>query len=184
MVVTPEFSRSVAVETMAGGESVREISASPAECRALAARLGLAAIDGLRATIRLRRVDGGAMVRVRGRIEADVVQTCVVSLEPVPAHVEEDFGALFAPEDEMPDENGDLLLDPLMLDEDLPEPMTGGVIDIGELAAQHLSLALDPYPRRSDAAFAGHDDDAIHPESAANPFKALAALKRPDESAG
>ncbi len=169
-------------EAVAGGEVVREIEASPGECRALATRFELVAIDRLSATIRLGRLDGGPMVRVRGRLSADVVQACVVTLEPVPAHVVEEFGALFAPEAVISarahEESGDLLQDPFSLDEDLPEAMAGGGIDIGELTAQHLSLALDPYPRRPGVTFDGFDDTAAHPETVTNPFEALAVLKR------
>jgi len=35
--------------------------------------------------------------------------------------------------------------------DDAPEVIENGVIDLGELAAQHLSLAMDPFPRRDDA---------------------------------
>ena len=31
-----------------------------------------------------------------------------------------------------------------------PEPFDGDAIDLGELAAQQLALALDPYPKKSD----------------------------------
>jgi hypothetical protein len=182
--VMPEFSRVVPEEAVAGGEVVRQIEAGPGECRALAARFGLVAVDHLDAVVRLRRLDGGRMVRVRGRLSADVVQTCVVTLEPVPARVVEEFGALFAPPAMIPvagpDDSGDLVLDPFALDEDAPEAMTGAGIDIGELTAQHLSLALDPYPRRPGATFTGFDDGAADAEAVTNPFKALALLKRSD----
>jgi len=172
----PEFSRLVHVDTMAGNHLIREIDAGPAERQALAARFGLVAIGSLSATIRLRRLDGGRMVRVAGSLTAEVVQTCVVTLDPVPAHVAEDFTALFVPAESMPDPEAEMILDPRSLEDDLPEPMTAGTIDIGELTAQHLSLALDPYPRRPDAAFEGWDDDAT--PAAVSPFTALAALKR------
>ena len=163
-VVMPEFSRTVPEEAMARGEVVREIEASPGECRALATRLGLVAVNRLSATVRLRRLEGGRMVRVRGQLSADVVQTCVVSLDPVPAQVVEAFGALFAPAAMIPVDDpdgasGDLVMDPFALDEDLPEPMGEAGIDIGELTAQHLSLALEPYPRRPGVTFAGFDRD-------------------------
>ena len=179
-VPPPEFSRPVPVDLMAGPQLTREIAAGPDECRALAARFGLVAIDHLKATVRLRRLDGGRMVRVTGSLTAAVVQTCVVSLDPVPASVAEDFSALFVPAEHMPDPEAELVFDAQSLDDDLPEPMTAGIIDIGELTAQHLSLALDPYPRHPDAAFPGYDDDLDDTEAPAakTPFEALARLKR------
>ena len=189
--VTPEFSRVVREEAMAGGEVVREIEAKAEERQALAVRLKLVAINQLKATVRLWRLDGSRKVRVRGRLWADVVQSCVVSLEPVPAQVDEEFGALFAPLSLIEAERadgvlGDLVLDPFAIDEDLPEPIAEGGIDIGELTAQHLSLALDPYPRRPGVVFAGFDDDGAEAEAeaknATNPFRALARVKASDPS--
>ena len=177
----PEFSRVVLVDATTGNQLTREIEADPAECRALAARFGLVSIGRLKATVRLRRLDGGRMVRVAGSLSAEVVQTCVVTLDPVPASVGEDFTALFVPAEQMPAEDDEVVFDARSLEDDLPEPMTGGAIDIGELTAQHLSLALDPYPRRPDAEFTGYDDDQDETgePAAVTPFSALARLKRP-----
>ena len=36
-------------------------------------------------------------------------------------------------------------------EEDPPEPIRAGRMELGELVAQHLSLALDPYPRKPGA---------------------------------
>ena len=155
----PEFSRPVVAESLRGDQTVREIEATPAECRLLAERFRLEAVRNLRATIRLIRQRGpeSGMIRVKGTLTAEVVQTCVVTLAPVPASVSESFSALFSPE--VAEDDEEMILDPFALDADSPEPMTDGVIDIGELTAQHLSLALDPYPRAPGVEFTGFDDD-------------------------
>jgi uncharacterized metal-binding protein YceD (DUF177 family) len=162
------------------GGLLEHIEATEAERAALAGRLRLFGVDRLVATVKLRRVRG-EMVRVEGTLEADVVQNCVVSLEPVPAHVTEEFSALFAPDHLLPKDEGDVdaVFSLEDLDDDVPEPMPGGRIDIGELTTQHLSLALDPYPRKEGAVFEAvveHEDDVV-PEKP-NPFAGLARLKR------
>ncbi len=182
----PEFSRPVVAESLRGDQTVREIEASDAECRALAGRFRLEAVRSLRATIRLIRLGGhqSGMVRVKGALTAEVVQSCVVTLEPVPASIGESFDALFAAE--VPESDEEMILDPFAPEETLPEPMVNGVIDIGELTAQHLSLALDPYPRAPGVEFSGFDDDAAgEAEGEADegpppsgPFGVLAGLKR------
>ena len=182
----PEFSRIVRADIVhRDGEVVQTIEATPAERQALAERFELEAIDRLTATIRLRAVRGGQMVRVAGELEADVVQTCVVTLEPVPAHVEESFGALFAPESMVPKDEDEIEIDPNIAEEDLPEAMNNGRIDIGELTAQHLSLALDPYPHAEGIEFSGYsegedEDEEAEPATSEkpNPFAALERLKR------
>lgn len=189
----PEFSRVVRADAVHRGEVVETIEATEAERKALAERLELEAIDRLVATVRLRSVRGGQMVRVTGELEADVVQTCVVTLDPVPAQVSDRFGALFAPESLVPDPEDEIEIDPAVAEEDIPEPMANGRIDIGELTAQHLSLALDPYPRADGVEFAGFaemdgemdgeepGDGASEEPEKPNPFAALERLKRPNQ---
>lgn len=183
----PEFSRIVRADAVHRADVVETIEATEAERKALAERFQLESIDRLTATVRLRSVRGGQMVRVAGELEADVVQTCVVTLDPVPAHVSESFGALFAPESMIPKEEDEIEIDPNISEEDIPEPMVNGRIDIGELTAQHLSLALDPYPHAEGVEFAGYGDADEDEEGAAldepekpNPFAALERLKRPN----
>ncbi|HYH22219.1 MAG TPA: DUF177 domain-containing protein [Azospirillum sp.] len=184
----PEFSRVVNADTVQRKEVVEVIEAGEAERRNLAERLELEAIDSLKAKVRLRRVRGGQMVRVTGELDADVVQTCVVTLDPVKNHVRESFEALFAPESLIPDSGDELEFDMASLEEDVPEPMVNNRIDIGELTAQHLSLALDPYPRCPGVELPaeytmideGDEDEEATPEpERPNPFAVLSQLKRP-----
>ncbi len=180
-LLVPEFSRSVAVVSLQGDRVTRQIVARDDECRALAVRFGLVSVDGLSATVQLTRLHGfeSGMVRVKGTLTAQVVQTCVVSLEPVAATVCESFSALFAPD--VPEFEPDVTLDPFAPDEDCPEPLIDGEIDIGELTAQHLSLALDPYPRVAGLEFCGFADEEQEPapeRASPSPFAALRTLKR------
>ncbi len=148
--IEPEFSRPVAVEPIGRGEAVETIEASPAERAALARRFGLNGLDRLAAELRLRRGPGGQIITVEGRLEADVVLTCVVTLEPFPAHIEDSFSARF-----IEPKGGRRLAESDFGDEleEAPEEIEGDSIDIGELVAQHLSLAIDPYPRAPEARF-------------------------------
>lgn len=183
----PEFSRPIDAATVSSNETVRTIEATPAERLALAERLDLEALDGLKATLRLKRVRGGEMVRVSGAISADVVQTCVVTLDPIPNHVEESFEELFAPPHLVPEMTEETILD--FLSDDIPEPFDNGRIDLGELVAQHLSLALDPFPHapgvdpveiiEADEEEAAGRAGSEAEEGRPNPFSALAKLKPP-----
>lgn len=170
-----EFSRIVDIAGLAEDEVRHEIAANEREREALARRFGLLALDRLTATVRLKRVRGGS-VRLNADFEADVVQSCVVTLEPVPAHITENFSVTFSAE--AAHEPGDELdLSPMA--EDLTEPLFGGVIDIGETVAQYLALALDPYPRApgvrfEPATYAGPEHKALEE----SPFSALASLRK------
>jgi uncharacterized metal-binding protein YceD (DUF177 family) len=165
----PEFSRIVVVDELERGDEIsREIEAGEEERRALAGRLDLMELGKLAASVTLRRVGGGEVVQATGRLEADVVQRCVVTLAPVPGHIEEEFAELFAPEGYRSAEHEE--------EEDLPEYFDGRQIDIGEMVAQLLSLALDPYPRAADAgAFSPEPGESDH-TAVRRPFEGLAEM--------
>lgn len=165
----PEFSRPVNVDELAPGVEIhREIEANEPERAALTARLGLLKLDSLSAEITLRRLSGGALIGASGRLKADMVQNCVATLAPVNDHLDETFEETFAPEGYQPGDDEDV--------DDPPELFDGHEIDLGEIAAQFLSVLLDPYPRAQDAPpppLAGGSPDA--PESR-RPFAGLAEL--------
>jgi uncharacterized metal-binding protein YceD (DUF177 family) len=167
-----EFSRFVEADSVGSHRMERRISANPEERAALAKRFGLLGIDRLEAVFSLKRA-GGGVIHVSGELQAEVTQSCVVSLAPVPAKVAESFSADFADEDRR--KTADLDLD--FEADDPPEPIRNGHIDLGELAAEQLALALDPYPRAPDAAVPvefSPDPDADEPaERPVNPFSIL-----------
>ena len=175
--MTPEFSRPEKLDAI--GERDREvaIAATADECAALAARFGLRGIGRLEAWFALRRSAGGVVAR--GRMEADVVQSCVVTDEPVPATIAADMklrfidAAALASADEV--ELGEDDLDTL--------PIENGAIDLGEAAAETLALELDPFPRAPDAA-AALKQAGVLSEDEARPIGALAGLKAALEAKG
>lgn len=169
---TPEFSRPFAVDRLGSAAWTETIAATPEERAALAKRLRLRALDSLTATVRLEWQPGG-LIQVSGRLQADVVQTCVVTLADFPSHVEDGFTVDFG--DAPSDLEGDEIS--LDIDHDPPEPIEAGAIDIGELVAQYLSLALDPHPRAPGAML---DPDLVESDAdALSPFAVLKQLKQP-----
>ncbi|RVB12818.1 DUF177 domain-containing protein, partial [Mesorhizobium sp. M7A.F.Ca.CA.004.05.1.1] len=93
-------------------------------------------------------------VKISGRVEADITQACIVTLEPVEAHIDEPVEALLLPEDSKLgrqgfDGGGEILLD--AEGPDSPETFSGDTIDVGALAEQYFGLAIDPYPRKQGA---------------------------------
>lgn len=139
--MTPEFSRPVALARIPPEGRREALRATPAECAALALRFGIPAVNRFAAELLLRSEPGGG-VSIEGRITADVVQDCVITLEPVVQKVADRVilrilgpGEMASDDPESPDEI------------DAP----GGVADLGEAMAEQLSLALDPYPRAPGA---------------------------------
>jgi hypothetical protein len=177
----PEFSRGVPVERIAPGWRTETIAATSDERAALARRFGLVELPRFEATVRLRRTRAGRYVEVDGTLRAAVVQTCVVTLDPVTAEIDERFALLLGPIGvPVPWKDGGEDGADVVVDIDAPEPLDGDDVDIGELAAQQLSLALDPYPRSAEAADAPSPaSDAADPRPADSPFAALQSLRKP-----
>ena len=159
----PEFSRPLGFGRVGPEGRTETLEAGPAEREALARRFGILGIDSLRVRFDLQSEADGA-IRATGQLEAEVVQECVVSLEPVPQRVTEHFVLRLLPAGREPGDGP----------EDLDEIGTEhDEADLGEVAAEQLALALDPYPRAPDAALPAEAGSA-----AEGAFAALAALRR------
>lgn len=176
----PEFSRPVQVDRI-GREGLNlDIEAKPDERAALARRFGLLSLASLTARCRLRPVAGG-MIELTGTLAADLEQECVVTLEPVPAHIEDSFDARYALDlTRFRAAEAEELID--MEAEDPPEAIDAGTIDLGEAVAQQLAVALDPFPRAPGVVFSGDEAGEAGEEQNSpvkpSPFAVLGQLKR------
>jgi uncharacterized metal-binding protein YceD (DUF177 family) len=125
----------------------------------------------------------GGRFHVTGHVKARVGQTCVVTLEPIENDIDAPIDLIFAPPDQIP-QLADLVDEAAESDEEIPdppEPIVGGIIDLGRLATDALLLAIDPYPRKPDAVF---EPMIETPDPEDHPFAALKALKvEPKKSA-
>jgi len=158
-----EFSRPVDIETLDATDSVRDIVATEPERAALAARFGLRAVDALAATVRLRRDPDRSAIHLAGRILADVTQECVVTLAPVRTHIDEVFAIRFEAGAPTGDVEEEVHVDDDGVD---VEPLTEDWIDIGEIAAEQLALAVPAHPRAAGARFEMPDGGREAPATA------------------
>ena len=139
----PEFSRPVRAHEVGGVPRHVAIAAEPAECAALAARFGWLALDRLTGDFTLRSEAAG--IRVTGTVQGSGNHACVISGAPLAFQATETVSLLLAAADVAGD-------DVELGSEDLDvEPLTGDVIDLGEIAAQALALGVEPFPRAPDA---------------------------------
>ena len=99
-----------------------------------------------------------------------MTQTCVVTLEPFEAEVAEPVELRFADLPEAALDGGEPRVVEVA-EEDAPDPIVSGRIDLGALTAEFLALGLDPYPRKPGVAF-----DAPG-ETRESPFAALGRLR-------
>ena len=180
-----EFTRPLRLDEIGAGGKTFSIEAGAAEREALARRFGLVSVDKLTAEGMVARVGSDDRYRLDARLCASVVQTCVVTLGPVSAHVESAFNRLYdrAASPEWADDTSETFLDGG--EEPVVEPIIGDVLDIGEVVAEQLALELDPFPRAVGASFHGYESGEEfepQPSEQANPFAVLAAMRRTPES--
>lgn len=164
---TLPLSRRIPVERLpAKGEFVR-VEATDEERAALAEAFKLPAIHALLGEFRV--VGDRERATVTGVVKGRVSQTCVVTLEPFEADIEEEVDVDYAPATEPVDEE-----DAAQRKLDPPDEIIDGKIDVGALTAEFLALGLDPYPKKPGVEFAPVIEDAE-----VSPFDKLKSLKGP-----
>jgi hypothetical protein len=129
------------------------IEADEAQREALAEAHGLLAVKSYRAELLVSAWKRHG-VRIAGTVEADITQACVVSLDPLDAHIAEEVEGLFLPENSKLGrlgfgEGGEIMID--ADGPDSPELFSGETIDAGAFSEQFFGLAIDPYPRKPGA---------------------------------
>ena len=168
--MSDSFAHALRIESIRSGDRI-DLAADEGERNSVAKRLGLGTIDRLEAHATLERK--GEVVSAQGRLVASLERSCVVTGEPLPAHVDEPFKLVFVPE---PEAAGD---DEIELGEEDCDTVfhDGASIDLGGAIADTLALSLDPYPRSAEAD-AALKAAGVMSEEQASPFAALAQLKK------
>lgn len=176
-----EIERIVDLDRLGPAGTALEVVASDSERAALAQRFGFLGLPAFSARISVDRRPGGQVV-VEGRLRGRVVQACILTLDPVTQDLDETFRIVFKQDlaEERDPDSGEAVLSAQI---DAPEPLQGNLLDIGEIVAEQLSLAADPYPRRPGVKL---EDVLPKPRQAGrpgrneqrrHPFAGLAALR-------
>ena len=93
--MTEDFAHRLTLDRIRGGDRL-DLVADEAERQAIATRLGLDSLKQLQAHVVLDR--DGDRIRATGRIAASLDQRCVVTGDPVAAHIDEPFEIAFVAE--------------------------------------------------------------------------------------
>lgn len=143
--------------------------------KALAETLGIIGIRKLRLNGSLTPA-GQHDWHFDGQLGATVVQECVATLEPVTTRIDEPVDRTFIKDWEPPEAGSELE----MPEDDSTEPL-GDTIDLGQIMAEALALALPPYPRAEGANpveinYTEPGKQALDNETA-KPFAGLSSLR-------
>jgi hypothetical protein len=150
------------IEVVAGGDDLAR----------LARWAGVDTVRAFRARVELSRLSR-TRFSFEAELEADIVQSCVVTLDPVVTHIARQVTRElhFSPRPRA--EGGELTLS--AGDEDVPEEIASLDYDLAAPLLEELLLSIDPYPRKAGVTFEPPAQPAESPES---PF---AVLKRPSK---
>ncbi len=140
------FSRFVSFAGLQGAGIAIEFDADADQRGAIAQRLDIVSLDEFKGQVSLKPATERDVYFCAGHIYASLAQTCVVTGDPAPERIDADFERFFTPGTE--EDEDEIILD---VDEELPEPVAGGGIDLLEIALEELAVNLDPYPRGPEA---------------------------------
>lgn len=176
------FSYHVKVGHISANPVTVTLVADEKERAALARLWKVEAVNRVESEIQIARwkKDG---VRIKGHVVADIVQACVVTLDPVATTVSEDVDRIFVPEGSrlarlVLDERGEMVLDPE--GDDIPETFSGDTVDAGEAVCETVALAIDPYPRKDGVEFSDHLESNEGEGRKPSPFAVLKDWKKDD----
>ncbi len=134
--------------------------------------LDVLSVDRLEFRAVITPADDGAY-DVIGSVRARLVQTCVITLEPIAVDIDNAINVRYLPDGKLKAEE-DEVLNPE--ERDL-EPLGDGALDLGQLAYEYLVIALDPYPKGAGSEFDWKGSDRADAEDEDKPFSALRQLK-------
>jgi len=172
----PLWSRTIGLGDLARGPVTLELEADGAVRQAIARELGLDRLDSLTARVTASAWLDGA--QIDGRLNARMTLICSLSGEPFEDELSSSFhlravpaGSPAAPVTD----SEEIDLDPE--GEDPPDVLETDRIDLAAYVVEHLTLEIDPFPRKPGAVFTPPQD-----EGPISPFAVLAEFRRDKSS--
>ena len=158
------------------------VEASERERAWLARQAGAESVGSFRADLMVNRWQRDG-VKLTGTLRATLVQSCIVTLEPVESHISETIERTFVPATSKLakprlNSDGEWLLDAEGADP--PDVLESDTLDIWEILLEHFLLAVEPFPRAEGAIFAQAEELDVEGDRKPSPFAVLGKLKQPD----
>lgn len=151
-----------------------DIAPGTEELRALAKWAGVDEVSRMTAHIVVRAQSKTRFLE-ETQFDADIVQSCVVTLQPVRTHIARSFARLLhltPGVQRFVDKGGAVTA--ISVAEDAPDEIDSPIYDLGTPLREEFALAIDPYPRAPGVSFEPPAED----DQRESPFAALEKLKR------
>ena len=172
-IINTEFQRPISIDGLNEVERYIEIKADEQESEALALRFSVLSISKFNADVWLS-LDHDHYVYARIKLSADVLQSCVFTLEPLLTSITDGFELNFLSDDQM--DTYHLKDYTLEFDRNIEPPgiITDRTIDLGAVISEYLCLTIDPYPRIKGMDLENiNSSDSDSGQTVSSPFAAL-----------
>ena len=168
------FSYPLVVDELTPSVKNYSLQANEAQREYIAEVLKVGRVLSFAADINVKSDKKEHLVRVWGSARSELELTSVVSLE--------NFTKVYEPEFELTFDTklqpSDLREMEFKFDEDVPDLVVGGIIDLAAVAMEQIALVIDDFPRREGEVFLFESEFDEETTQQANPFNVLSALKK------
>lgn len=168
------FSYPIVVDELTGAVKKYEITAGAKDLTYLAEVLKVPGVKSCSATVYLKPERKINSLKVYGGVAAELELQSVVSLENFIRKYEGEFELNFDTKATYKDIRE---MEP-DFDNDVPDIIEGGIIDLGEIVIEQVALMIDDYPRKEGEVFCFTSEFDEETTQAVNPFNILKKLKK------
>ena len=168
------FSYPLIVEDISSGEKHYHITASKENLEEITDILKVPEVEKFESDIYTKLNKKEHLLKVWGKVDAELRLQSVISLEYFSKNYSPEFEVLY---DTKATVNSQREED-VSFDEDLPDIVVNGKIDLAEIALEQLALVLEDYPRQAGEIFEWKNEFSEEEDKKENPFKILEKLKK------
>ncbi len=168
------FSYPIQIDKLSAGEKRFSLAADKEQREWITQIFQVEDVKSFTADISVKSDIKNHMVKVKGTAKAEIEHQSVVSLENFVHPYEVDFEVLFdtkATYEQIRHEYEDI-------NEDAPEIVEDGQIDLAKVAMEQIALVLDDYPRKDGEVFEFVSEFDEETTQKNNPFTVLAKIKK------
>lgn len=168
------FSYPLIVEDISSGEQHYHLIADNENLKEITEILQIPETKSFQADIYTKLSKKEHLLKVWGKVDAELCLQSVISLEYFTKSYSPEFEVIFDTRATLNSQKGE----DIDFDEDLPDIVIDGKIDLADIALEQLALVLEDYPRQEGEIFEWKSEFSDEEDKKENPFKILEKLKK------
>lgn len=168
------FSYPIQIDKLTLAERKFSLEADEGEKAWIAEVFQVEGVKIFKASLSVKKEKNSSLIRVFGEVEAELKQKSIISLEDFWKRYETEFEVFFdtkATYTQIREEFEDI-------NEEAPEPVVNGEIDLAAVAMEQIAILIDDYPRQEGEVFEFESEFDEETTAANNPFAVLGKIKK------